>query len=152
MEFSITPTNETKILIKMFGNASEIVKNAKVKGLTQASLIFQAKAQDEAPVDTTNLRRNIKYKVESDGSEATIFVDDKIKYAIFQEEGTRAHGPVRAKMLAWKSKSGQLIFAKWVRGVKARWFMRKGKEEVEAQSNKISQTIYNELKKGLYNE
>lgn len=41
------------------------------------------------------------------------------KYAIFQEKGTRAHGPVKASRLVFKPKGSQtFVFAKWVRGVK----------------------------------
>jgi hypothetical protein len=39
-------------------------------------------------------------------------------YAGFLEEGTRAHGPKHAKYLVWRGGKGELIFAKWVRGIK----------------------------------
>lgn len=41
-----------------------------------------------------------------------------VPYAKFQEYGTRAHGPVRAKRLKFKPKGSQMfVFATWVRGV-----------------------------------
>jgi hypothetical protein len=46
-------------------------------------------------------------------------------YARFQEFGTRAHGPVRAKRLVFQIRGqGPVIYAKWVRGVTAAHFMR----------------------------
>jgi hypothetical protein len=46
-------------------------------------------------------------------------------YAKYQEFGTRAHGPVRAKRLVFQIRGkGPLIFAKWVRGVTPAHFMR----------------------------
>lgn len=46
-------------------------------------------------------------------------------YVVFQEFGTRAHGPVRAKALRFRPKGSQtFVFAKWVRGVTPGNFMR----------------------------
>jgi hypothetical protein len=45
-------------------------------------------------------------------------------YPLVQEAGSRGHGPVRAKMLAFTPKgSNQVVFAKYVRGVTAGRFM-----------------------------
>jgi HK97 gp10 family phage protein len=156
MQVNLEPTANTQRLIQKLGNASAIVRNAKVQGLTQASMIFQTKSKQEAPVDTSNLRRNIKYEVESNGSQAKVYVDPTIKYGLYQEEGTGIYGsrhayivPRTAKYLAWKSKTGAMVFAKRVRGVMGKWYMRKGSEYLISQNKKIDQTIYNELVKGL---
>jgi len=156
MQVNLEPTASTKALIAQFGNSSQIVRGAKVKGLTLASMIFQNRSKQEAPVDTSNLRRNIKYKVESDGSEAKVFADPAVKYAIYQEEGTGLFGPrhayiypKRAKYLAWKSKTGKMVFAKKVKGVVARWFMKKGSLHLLSQNKKIDELIFSELSKGL---
>lgn len=156
MQVDLEPTASTKALIAKFGNSSQIVKNAKVKGLTLASMIFQTRSKQEAPVDTSNLRRNIKYEVETDGSQAKVFTDPSVKYAIYQEEGTGIYGPRRAyiyprkaKFLAWKSKTGEMVFARKVKGVMAKWFMRKGSQHLQLESKKIDDLIYNELRKNL---
>jgi HK97 gp10 family phage protein len=156
MQINLEPTSSTKALIAKFGNASNIVKNAKVKGLTTASLLFQTKSKQEAPVDTNNLRRNIKYQVETDGSQAKVFTDPSVKYALYQEQGTGIYGPNhsyiyprKAKFLAWKSKTGKMIFARKVKGVMAKWFMLKGSEHLLQESKKIDDVVYNELVKGL---
>lgn len=52
-------------------------------------------------------------------------VTSSAPYTRFQEEGTRGHGPVRARYLRFKPKgSSTYVFAKWVRGVKPGYFMR----------------------------
>jgi len=156
MQVNLQPTANTERLIAQLGNASSIVRNAKVLGLTQASLIFQTRSKQEAPVDTNNLRRNILFKVESDGEEARVYVNPAVKYGIFQEEGTGIYGPKHAyivprsaKYLAWRAKSGAMVFAKRVKGVMAKWFMKKGSEHLLTQNKKIDETIYNELVRGL---
>lgn len=46
------------------------------------------------------------------------------RHTIFQEEGTRAHGPVRAPRLVFRPKgSSKVVYAKWVRGVTPGRFM-----------------------------
>jgi hypothetical protein len=54
-------------------------------------------------------------------------------YAKYQEFGTRAHGPKRAKFMVFQIRgSGPLIFAKWVRGVTPAHFMRDAIQAVKA--------------------
>lgn len=46
-------------------------------------------------------------------------------YTIYQENGTRAHGPRRAPFMVFVPKGGtQLVYARWVRGVTPAHFMR----------------------------
>lgn len=53
-------------------------------------------------------------------------------YAVFVHEGTRAHGPVRARFLRFEI-DGKVIFAKRVRGVSARPFLRNALEAAAAE-------------------
>lgn len=54
-------------------------------------------------------------------------------YTRFQEFGTRAHGPVRAKALRFTPKgSNTVVFAKWVRGVTPGRFLRRALDSVAA--------------------
>lgn len=49
----------------------------------------------------------------------SVFIDPvKAPYGIFQYFGTRAHGAVNAKALRFVTRSGKVVFAKWVRGIK----------------------------------
>lgn len=68
---------------------------------------------------------------QSDPMRPTQDVRSTAKHTMFQEAGTRAHGPVRAKAMRFKPKgSNVFVFAKWVRGVPARHFMRRAKDAV----------------------
>jgi len=156
MNINIVPTGDTKRLIEKLNNAGNIVRDAKVKGLTTASMIFTTFSKQIVPVATGNLRRNIKYKVSSEGNNSKIDTGT-VDYAIHQEYGTGIYGrrgrmivPKRAKMLRFKNKAGKIIFAKAVRGVKGKFFMQKGSEETARRNKDIDSTIYKELQKGLY--
>lgn len=149
----LEPTSQTIALINKIGNA-DIINNAKRKTLEQASLLFSSESKQKAPRGTGNLSRNIKHEVAMDGSQAKVY--NKLDYALYQEEGTGIYGknkrpivPKRAKFLRFKSKTGKIIFAKSVRGVKPVWFMRQGSEFLTRNWNKIRETLYNELVKGL---
>ena len=51
-------------------------------------------------------------------------VGPRVGYAKFQDLGTRAHGPKRRKFMRFQPKgSSKWVFAKWVRGVTAAFFM-----------------------------
>lgn len=53
-------------------------------------------------------------------------VTSTARHTGWQEDGTRAHGPVRADFLVFQVRgSGPVIFAKWVRGVTPGHFMRR---------------------------
>lgn len=46
-------------------------------------------------------------------------------YTVFQELGTKAHGPKVAQAMVFTPKGGSgVVFAKWVRGVTPAYFMR----------------------------
>lgn len=52
-------------------------------------------------------------------------VGARTPYAAYQEYGTRAHGPVRARRMVFTPKgAGSAVFAMWVKGIKAAHFVR----------------------------
>lgn len=60
-------------------------------------------------------------------------VESTAPHSAYQEEGTRAHGPVRARHLVFRIRgSGPLIFAKWVRGVTGIHFMQRAFDSIRA--------------------
>lgn len=60
-------------------------------------------------------------------------VSSSAHYTMFQNAGTRAHGPRRAEFMVFTPKGGSgLVFAKWVKGVTAARFMEKGLARVRA--------------------
>jgi HK97 gp10 family phage protein len=155
MQVNIQPTGKTNDLLKRLENSPNLLREAKIKALTLASMIFSNYSKEKAPVDTGNLRRNIKYKVDNNGNQSEIKADTD--YALFQEMGTGIYGgktrmitPKRAKYLVWKDKSGKTIFAKSVKGVKGKKYMEQGSEELKRRNKDINDKLYNELKKGLY--
>lgn len=85
-------------------------------------------------VDTGRLRNSIV--AEYSRSTATQIwwkVGSNLNYAIYQEEGTRAHGPRRARVLRFKPKgSNSFVFAKRVRGVTPAHFLKDALERLSA--------------------
>lgn len=52
-------------------------------------------------------------------------VGARTPYAAYQEYGTRAHGPVRARRMVFTPKgAGSAVFAMWVKGIRAAHFVR----------------------------
>jgi len=154
MEISLEVTSNTKRIMGLLANPN-LLRSAKVGCLTNASLLFSNQSKREAPVDTGNLRRNIKYKVQPDGSQAEIKAETD--YALYQEEGTGIYGkrgtyitPKRSKFLRFKVKSGDYVYARRVKGVRGKWFMKKGSEFLVNKFKEIETKLYNDIK-GLLN-
>lgn len=60
-------------------------------------------------------------------------VSSSAPYTMFQNDGTRAHGPRRADFMVFSPKGGGgLVFAKWVKGVTGAHFMERGLARVRA--------------------
>jgi HK97 gp10 family phage protein len=156
MNFTVSATAMTQRTLDKLAQAGKIFTDARKAGLTTACLIFQAKAKEEAPVDTTNLRKNIKYEVNAGADEAKVFVDEKIEYARFQEEGTGLYGPKhafiypkKAKFLSWVGKDGKRVFARRSSGTRPKEFFKKGAEELKSKTKIVDAAIYNKMKEGL---
>ena len=78
-------------------------------------------------VDTGRMRSQISIRpVSAPGTSQAYSVAANTEYATFQDQGTRAHGPSRARFLVFRPKGSRaLVFAKKVRGVTAARFMSK---------------------------
>lgn len=60
-----------------------------------------------------------------------VAIGTPVPYAKYQEYGTRAHGPVNAKVLRFRPKGAKgFVFAKWVRGVTPAKFAQKTLDEI----------------------
>lgn len=69
-------------------------------------------------------------------------------YAGFLEEGTKAHSPKHAKFLVWRGGKGELIFAKWVRGIQPYRVWGKALDNTDnLVLNEWNKSIPNELKR-----
>lgn len=78
-------------------------------------------------VNTGAMRSNISIRpLKSTGTVESYSVSTNSDYASFQNDGTRAHGPVHARFLVFKPKgSNTMVFAKRVRGVAPARFMER---------------------------
>jgi hypothetical protein len=77
-------------------------------------------------IDTGLLRQSIVTRRVSSSRGVFYEVGSPLEYAIYQHEGTKAHGPRHARYLRFKPKGGgDFIFAKFVRGVRPSKFLTK---------------------------
>ena len=89
-----------------------ILSNIRSLGRIDTGAMIQGMQVRRLP-DSTTLRP--RYRISSSAA-----------HTIFQEKGTRAHGPVRAQRLRFKPKgSDRFVYARWVRGVVAGRFMER---------------------------
>lgn len=102
----------------------------------QAANISAARAkrniQAAGRIDTTAMYRGMTVeKTSSTPLKHSYLVYTPVPYAIFQELGTRAHGPKYAKAMRFRPKGSQaFVFATWVRGVTPAHFMRNALREL----------------------
>lgn len=86
----------------------------------------RAKQIASSRVRTGAMRSSIHSRpAPSAASPLTVIIECTVPYAIFQHDGTGLYGPRgdyirprRSKLLRWQSRTGQVIYAKRVRGVK----------------------------------
>lgn len=78
-------------------------------------------ARATAPKDTGRLARDIHAEFDplaARGYTAHVGNSPSVYWAWFQHQGTRAHGPRRARAMRFKPKgSARVVFATWVEGV-----------------------------------
>jgi len=144
-------------IAKNFAGSPALVKQASDKMLEMATLVAWGKAKELAPVDKSTLRGSLERKV--NGFEGKVFT--AMNYASFQEYGTGIYSdhptapkvpitPKRAKFLVFQ-KNGKTIFARSVRGVKPRRFMRGGLAEVNVRKDQILNVAKKVISYGLLN-
>lgn len=83
-------------------------------------------------IDTGKLRQSIVARRVRQGRPGVWYeIGSPLPYAIYQHEGTRDHGPVRARLLRFKPKgTNAFVFARRVRGVKPSHFLTKPLSEL----------------------
>jgi hypothetical protein len=101
--------------------------------IAQATWRAAGKVRDDAKreitsqglVDTGKMRQSVVARRVRKGRPGVWYeIGSELPYAYFQHEGTRDHGPVRARLLRFKPKgSGVYVFARRVRGVRATKFL-----------------------------
>ncbi len=76
-------------------NAKTVIDNANKAMMEKATLMVQAEAKVLSPVDTGTLRRSITRKVEQNNGMYIGRVGTNIKYAPYQEYGTKRGVPAK---------------------------------------------------------
>ena len=99
-----------------------------------------------APWKTGNLARSIVKEIDEDG-EASIKAF--ASYAVHVEKGTAPHEirPVRASVLAFKARSGDMVFTRLVRhpGTKPNPFMQRAVDKAREKVEEIFAELFVEL-------
>jgi len=124
-------------LQKQFARAPQLTMSRLKPAMDKSLTRLQATAKELAPVDTNRLRGSIIIKpmtISADRLEGRVTAGGNagtnVSYAEWQERGTGVYGPyhrpIRPKtkqVLAWKN-GGTWHFAKEVKGVRPRWYMK----------------------------
>lgn len=154
IKVNIQPTSQTLGLLKNLENSAEIITEAKKAGMIKATNLFRARAIEKAPISTGTLRKSILTDVSSNGEEGRIYSD--LDYALYQEEGTGIYGPrkspitpKKARYLRFKTKSGEIVYTKKVKGVRAKKFFSNASEYIVNQASAISDAISAVLERKL---
>lgn len=76
-------------------------------------------------IDTGQMLNEWTIRSDVTGLHPRMFISSGAPHMLYQERGTRAHGPRTAKFMVFTPKgSNRVVFAKWVRGVKPGHFVR----------------------------
>lgn len=103
----------------------EVTGGAARQAANTAASRAKSNIQAKGRIDSSAMYRGMTVQETSAPALSTAFlVYTPVKYAAFQEFGTRAHGPKRASHMVFKPKGqSAFVFAKWVRGVEPAFFM-----------------------------
>lgn len=116
------------------------------KGIQRVTAQMTFQSQQNAPYKTGNLRRSIHAEVGSLGGLSGKVIQDTgvARYGLFVHEGTGIYGPkgkpivpVNKKVLAWKAKGGGMVFARSVKGMRARPYMKDAFEQKKTEVPEI---------------
>jgi len=114
---------------------ARVVGGTAAEAATTAARVIARRVREniiaEDLIDTGFMRDNITVEEARPGDRPVAYVHVAGQQAVFQEFGTRGHGPVRAQYLRFKPKGSNVyVFARWVRGVRPRRFMTRAIESV----------------------
>lgn len=122
MPGNVTLTLDAGAIARVTGDACE--KSA-YKAAQRVRGKAMANVRRSGRINTGKMMNYTQVRLESSKDRVVYTVQSTVPYAVFQEYGTRAHGPVRARFLVFRIRGkGPLIFAKWVRGVTPGNFLR----------------------------
>lgn len=142
-----------------FRQAPETTARSVTAAINRSLVGYQATAKQLAPVDSGRLRSSIQIRPATRrGNTIEGSVGTATQYAEYMERGTGIYGPSgqpirprRAKMLVWRS-NGQWHFAKEVRGVRPRWYMRGSLQQNQGRTIGYFQQALDEVTASLAGE
>ena len=134
-------------LIAAYDQAPAITAKHTMRAVNQALISYQGTARPIAPIDQGPLRNSIQIEpAKHPGNRIEGSVGTDLPYAEWQERGTGIYGPYgvpirpkRAKVLAWQS-GGKWHFAKQVKGVRPRWYMRGSLQQNQSNTDRYFAT------------
>ena len=122
--------------------------------LSKAVLIGEREARNEAPKDTARLTRSLATEVIGLGGRI-FFLNEQLYFQV-QESGRRAGAapPPAASLLPWMRRKGiapelAFVIARAIgrRGLKGRFFMRKGAQAIQRETPKLMRDLMSGVRK-----
>jgi hypothetical protein len=105
-----------------------IAENAAYKAAQKGRGYVMSEIRAAGRIDTGRMIAGMQVRKVASGPLLKRFeVSSSAPYTMFQNDGTRAHGPRRADFMVFTPKGGGgVVFARWVKGVQGAHFMEKG--------------------------
>jgi len=124
-------------LQNLYRQAPEIAGKKIIEAGNKSLLSLQATAKQLSPIDSGRLRQSILVSpMQQSGNTFTGSVGTNTAYSVYQEIGTGIYGPLgrpitpkAKKVLAFVGKGGKMVFAKSVKGVRGRYYMKGSLEQ-----------------------
>lgn len=122
--------NSSEIDRILRSEAGPVARDLMRRGLLVESAAKRRISSNPMRVDTGRLRSSITHVLTTQGTNLQVRVGTNVFYALYIHDGTGIYGPrhrmikpVRAQMLHWVGKSGE-VFARQVRGIPPNPFLK----------------------------
>ncbi len=143
-------------LIASYAQAPQITATHTMAAMNKSLVNYQGTARQIAPIDQGLLRASIQISpARHEGNRIEGSVGTALNYAPAQEAGSGIYGPTgqpirpkTKKVLAWYS-GGSWHFAKEVKGVRPRWYMRGSLERNQARTDAYFATASHDIATAL---
>ncbi|QHB37163.1 hypothetical protein QDA03_gp78 [Microbacterium phage Terij] len=128
----------SKVTIKMSRGATAVVVGPMAdRAAYRAAQATRGRAisniRGAGRVDTGAMIAGLQVRILTrNGLRVAYAVYSSAPYAVYQEYGTRAHGPRTAQAMVFTPKGGGIVFATWVRGVTPAYFMTRAMQAAKA--------------------
>lgn len=135
MEIKVDIKIKGALLKKLLENPGEVSRKMLWAGMTNLVEEVEARAKNEAPVKTSNLRRHIVSSVSTDGKKGMVAAT--AKYAAYVHEGTGLFGPFKQRIFPKTKKAlfwpGAAHPFKSIKGMKPNPFFDRALKQIKPQ-------------------